>query len=84
MDDGAIDDNVDVLISDFRMLMNESRKLGLINVTKCEIITDNVEALQKFRVVAPDIKHVKTAAAMLLGACTVHGRRIADEAGVIA
>jgi hypothetical protein len=69
MDDGAIGDNVDALLSDFRMLMDESRKLGLIiNVTKCEIITDNVEVLQKFRDVAPDIKHVKTAAAMLLGA----------------
>jgi hypothetical protein len=69
MDDGANGDNVEVLLSDFEMLMDESRKLGLfINVTKCEIITDNVEVLQKFRDVAPDIKHVKTAAAMLLGA----------------
>ena len=69
MDDGAIGDNVDALLSDFRMLMDESRKLGLIfNVAKCEIITDNDEVLQKFRDVAPDIKHVKTAPAMLLGA----------------
>jgi hypothetical protein len=69
MDDGAIGDNVDALLSDFRMLMDESRKLGLIiNVAKCEIITDNDDVLQKFRDVAPDIKHVKTAAAMLLGA----------------
>jgi hypothetical protein len=70
MDDGAIGDNVQVLLSDFRMPMGESRKLGLIiNVAKCEIITDNVEILKKFRDVAQDIKHVKTAAAvMLLGA----------------
>jgi hypothetical protein len=51
------------------MLMDESRKLGLIiNITKCEIMTDNVEVLEKYRDVAPGIKHVKTAAAMLLGA----------------
>jgi hypothetical protein len=39
-----------------------------VNVAKCEIIADNVEVLQKFREVAPDIKHGMTAAAaMLLG-----------------
>jgi hypothetical protein len=69
MDNGAMNYNVDLLLSDFRMLRDENRKLGLIvNVAKCEIITDNVEVLQKFRNVAPDIKHVKTASAMLLGA----------------
>jgi hypothetical protein len=75
MDDGAISDNVDALSSDFRMLMDECWKLGLIvNVIKCVIITDNVEVLQKFRDVAPDIKDVKTAAAMLIGApiCSEH------------
>ena len=41
MDDGAIGDNVDALLSDIRMLMDESRKLDL--VAKCEIITDNDE-----------------------------------------
>jgi hypothetical protein len=69
MDDGAIGDNVDALLPDFRMLMDESRKMGIIiNVTKYEIITDNVEVLHKFIDVAPNIKHVKTAAAMLHGA----------------
>jgi hypothetical protein len=65
--------------------MDESRKLGLIiDVAKCEIITDNVEVLQKFRYVALDIKHVKTAAAMLLGQPavgseqSVRGRRQTD------
>ena len=67
MDDGAIGDNVDALLSDIRMLMDESRKLDL--VAKCEIITDNDEVCY-CRSSETDIKHVKTAAAMLLGAPT--------------
>ena len=66
VDDGAIGDNVDGLLSDFRMLMDESSLI--ISVAKCEIITDNDEVLQKFRDVAPDIKHANKAAPMLLGA----------------
>jgi hypothetical protein len=51
------------------MLMDDSRKLGLIvSVTECDIINDNSKVLHKFRNVAPDINQVKTAAAMLLGA----------------
>lgn len=49
MDDGALGDDVDTLLSDFKMLVTESRKLGLnINVSKCEIITDDVAVVQMF------------------------------------
>jgi Reverse transcriptase (RNA-dependent DNA polymerase) len=48
-DDGAMGANVDTLLSDFRMLIDECKRLGLIiNVAKCEISTDNVEVMQKF------------------------------------
>jgi len=50
------------------------QKAGLIiKVANFEIITNNVDVLQKFRNIAPDIKHVKhvkPASAILLGACT--------------
>ena len=42
MDDGTIGGDVETLMADFQMLTDEGRKLGLvINVAKCEIITDN-------------------------------------------
>jgi hypothetical protein len=69
MDDGALGDNVYTLLRDFRMLLDESTKFGLsINIAKCEIITDDVKVLQKFKSVVPGIRHVDTTAAMLLGA----------------
>ena len=69
MDDGTLGDEVDTLLADFRMLLEEGKKFGLVvNVAKCEVITDDDEVLQKFRDIAPDIRHVKTASALLLGA----------------
>ena len=67
MDDGTMGDGVDRLLSDFEMLRVEGRKLDLVvNDVKCEIITDDVELLRKFKNIAPDIKHVTTASAILL------------------
>jgi len=58
MDDGTMRDDVNTLLADFQLLMVEGRKLGLIiNVAKCEIITDDVDVLQNFRNISPDIKH---------------------------
>ena len=69
MDDGTLGGNVDTLLMDWRMLLEESKKIGLvINVSKCELITDDVDVVAKFKAIAPDIKHVGTAGAMLLGA----------------
>ena len=80
MDDGTMGDDVDTLMTDFQMLIDEGRKLGLVvNVAKCEIITDDDEVLRKFRTIAPDIKHVKTATAMLLGA-PIGGEQSVDAA----
>jgi len=51
-------DDVNTLLADFQLLMVEGRKLGLVvNVAKCEIITDDVDVLQNFRNISPDIKH---------------------------
>jgi hypothetical protein len=69
MDDGTLGGNQDTLLADFEMIVNQSKSLGLtVSTSKCELITDNDEVVQQFRLVAPDIKHVKTSAAMLLGA----------------
>jgi hypothetical protein len=69
MDDGTLGGNLDTLLADFDMIVNQSKSLGLtVSTSKCELITDNDELVQQFRLVAPDIKHVKTSAAMLLRA----------------
>jgi hypothetical protein len=69
MDDGTLGGNLDTLLADFDLIVNQSKSLGLtVSTSKCELITDNDELVQQFRLVAPDIKHVKTSAAMLLGA----------------
>jgi len=79
MDDGTMGGDVDTLLTDFHMLMVEGRKLGLVvNVPKCEVITDDEEVLQKIRKMAPSIRHVKTASAMLLGA-PIGGKQSIDE-----
>ena len=79
MDDGTLGDEVDTLLADFRMLLEEGKKFGLVvNVAKCEVITDDDEVLQKFRDIAPDIRHVKTASALLLGA-PIGGRQSVED-----
>jgi len=69
MDDGSLGGIIDTLLADWKMLLEEGRKIGLIiNVAKCELVTDDEEVVRKFKAVAPAIKHVSTASAMLLGA----------------
>ena len=59
--------------------MAEGRKIGLVvNAAKCELITDDTEVVEKFQSVAPDIKHVSTASAVLLGAPIGGERSIND------
>jgi hypothetical protein len=61
------------------MLIDEGEKLGLvINVAKCEIITDDDEVLQKVIAIVPGIKHINTTSAMLLGA-PIGGDQSVDE-----
>ena len=79
MDDGSMGDHVDVLLDDWRTVVEEGRKIGLVvNVSKCELITDDLEVVSKFQSVAPDIKHVSTASAMLLGA-PIGGEQSIDD-----
>ena len=79
MDDGTIGGTVEQLITDFNTIVAESMKLGLVvNVRKCEIITDDIHVVEKFKVVAPGIKHVKSSAATLLGA-PIGGEQSVDE-----
>jgi hypothetical protein len=55
---GTLGGSVDALIADFDMVVNESKNLGLtVSASKCELITDDDELIQQFRMVAPDIKH---------------------------
>jgi len=80
MDDGTMGGHVDTLLADFQMLQVEGKKLGLtVNCGKCEIITDCDDVMQKFRKIAPNIKHVRTASAMLLGA-PIGGEQCIDDA----
>jgi hypothetical protein len=79
MDDGSMGDHIDVLVEDWRTVVEEGRKIGLVvNAAKCELITDDLAVVEKFRSVAPDIKHVSTASAMLLGA-PIGGERSIDD-----
>ena len=60
-------------------MKEEGVKLGLVvNVAKCEIITDEDAVITRFKTIAPDIKHVTSASAMLLGA-PIGGRQSVDE-----
>ena len=75
-DDGTLGGEIDTLLTDFEMLMAEGRKLGLVvNIAKCEVITDDEEVLQKIRSVAPSIKHVKRASAINAPWCTYWWKR---------
>lgn len=79
MDDGTMGGDVDTLLTDFLMLIEKGREIGLVvNVAKCEIITNDDEVVQKFKAIAPDISHVRPASAMLLGA-PIGGEQCVDE-----
>jgi len=79
MDNGTMGGHVDTLFADFQMLQVEGKKLGLtVNCGKCEIITNSDEVLLKFREIAPNIKRVRTASAMLLGA-PIGGEQCIDD-----
>jgi hypothetical protein len=79
MDDGTLGGDIETLMADFHMLIDEGEKLCLvINVAKCEIITDDDEVLQKVIAIVPEIKHINTTSAMLLGA-PIGGDQSVDE-----
>jgi hypothetical protein len=69
IDDGTLGGNVADLLADFQTVRRSGEELGLVlNVSKCELITDDSDVVAKFREVAPDIKHVSPSIATLLGA----------------
>jgi hypothetical protein len=69
MDDGSLGGEVDVLIEDFETVRRIGRAIGLlVNDQKCELVTDDIEVVDKFRAIAPSIIHVSTSKAGLLGA----------------
>ena len=69
MDDGTLGGDADVLLVDFNTVRRVGQELGLeLNEQKCELITDNDDVVDKFRVDAPSILHIKTSQAVLLGA----------------
>jgi hypothetical protein len=79
MDDGTLGGQVDVLIADWKTVVEEGKRLGLnVNVAKCELITDDPDVLRKFRSVVPQIAHVSTTSAMLLGA-PIGGQQCIDD-----
>jgi len=71
MDDGSLGGEVDVLIEDFATVRRIGSAFGLlVNEQKCELVTDDLEVVEKFRAIAPSIIHVSTPKASLLGEST--------------
>ena len=69
MDDGSLGGEVDVLIEDLEMVRRNGSAIGLLlNEHKCELVTDDMEVVQKIQTIAPSITHVHTSNAVLLGA----------------
>jgi len=61
--------DVEILLRDLQMTIVEGKKLGLIvSTAKCEVIADDENVVERFRLIAPDIKHVRKSAVMLRGA----------------
>ena len=69
MDDGSLGGDVDGLIKDFLLLQQIGSSIGLeLNESKCELITDDLDVLLKFRAIAPSIQHISVSRSVLLGA----------------
>ena len=79
MDDGTLGGNVNQLLDDFSLIMKESCELGLhVNVSKCELITNDAEVVRRFRALSPEITDVEPSAATLLEAPISIGENIDD------
>ena len=69
MDDGSLGGEVDVHIEDFETVRRIGSTFGLLlNEHKCELVTNDMEFVKKFTVIAPTIIHVDISQADLLGA----------------
>ena len=59
MDDGSLGGEVDVLIESFETARCIGSTFGLLlNEHKCELVTNDIEVVKQFRVIAPTIIHV--------------------------
>ena len=74
LDDGMIADSPETVLDDFKYIIHEGEKLGLVlNPSKCEIFTINCQEnapdiISKFKETAPEIKVIDTTDLILLGA----------------
>ena len=69
MDDGTLGGDAENLVTDFLTIINTGKELGLIvNPQKCEIITDDMVIVEKFKSLTPEIIHTSPSVATLLGA----------------
>jgi hypothetical protein len=69
LDDGALGGPIDELIQAFSTIKIEGAKIGLlVNERKCELITKDACAIQRFQSIAPDVIIVEPSTAILLGA----------------
>ena len=79
MDDGTLGGDVDCLVNDYLTIVREGKELGLVvNPQKCEIITNDLDIVQKFHSLAPEMVHTSPSVATLLGAPTGSDQGIAD------
>ena len=74
MDDGTLGGDVDCLVNDYLTIVNdyftivqEGKEIGLVvNPQKCEIITNDLDIVQKFYSLAPEMVHTSPSVATLL------------------
>jgi len=78
LDDGALGGPVDELIQAFQFIKTQGATIGLlVNECKCELITNDVSVIERFRSIAPEVTVVDPAMAILLGA-PVGGEQAVD------
>ena len=65
MGDGSLGDEVDIFIEDFETVRRIGSTFGLL---LNELVTNDLEVVKNFRVIAPTIIHVDISQADLLGA----------------
>ena len=79
MDDGTLGGDVDCLVNDYLTIVREGKVLGLVvNPQKCEIITNDLDIVQKFHSLAPEMVHTSQSVATLLDAPIGSDQGIAD------
>ncbi len=78
IDDGTLGGDVQNLLSDVELIQSHGPPIGLfLNSGKCEIITDDLAIVHQVRQLLPDVIHIPTVNATLLGA-PIGGSDITD------